>query len=843
MTEHTPMMQQYLKIKANYPTTLLFYRMGDFYELFLSDAEKAADLLGITLTARGKSGGNAIAMAGVPYHSADSYLAKLLAMGESVAICEQVGDVSAKGPVEREVVRVLTPGTVIDEALIDSRQASYVACFYKHKANFTAAVVDLSSGEFQIFSSKDAATCNNFLAQLSAKEILHCEGQTVAQNLPAKLQARPAWDFCPDTAFNNLCAKWACKDLAGFGIENKHPAIAAAGAILNYLQYTMPGAKFHLQAPKLVSSGAALVLDATSLRNLEITTNLSGGREHTLLGLLDKCCTSMGSRKLCAWLQAPLAEHSAINTRQDYVRSIFDNSLDTKLRPVLKQIADLERISARISIGTAKPRDLSSLRNSLHVLPEVISVLQTNPKLNDFKAALTNFDTLAHFLTDAIIDNPPTVLRDGGVIKTGFDAELDELRELSNGSSALLAAMERTEQDNTGISGLKVGYNRVHGYYIEISKAQLSGVTLPDNYRRRQTLKAAERFITPELKQHEDKVLSSKSRALTREKVLYESVINNLQQQSNALHKAAAKLAELDVLTNLAYIAAQKNWSAAQLCSENIIELKQSRHPVIEDLLSEPFIANDITLGGKTRTLLVTGPNMGGKSTAMRQIAIAVILAHIGSFVPAQSMLLGPVDRIFTRIGAHDDLANSRSTFMQEMSETANILHNATSNSLVLMDEIGRGTSTFDGMAIAAASLLELSNNIKCYCMFSTHYFELTDIAERSGCMKNIHLAAVEQNNKLVFLHKIQDGPASKSYGIKVAELAGVPQNVVKLAAAKLSELSAQTANCQLPLQLPAESDPIDDALSQLNPDEMSPKQCQNALYQLKELHKNSSLA
>lgn len=841
MSAHTPMIEQFLKIKADYPDTLLFYRMGDFYELFFSDAEKAAKLLNITLTARGKSGGQPIPMAGVPFHSADSYLAKLLQAGESIAICEQTGAVNAsKGPVKREVVRVLTPGTITDESLLNQNKTIILAAVCKLKNSYGLAAVEVASGRFFLNSAEDKITILRMLAQTNPTEVLINETEASDSFKNYNLQQRPAWEFNLETATQDLCKQFATADLDGFGIKQNHPAIPAAGALLQYLKYTQRQAAAHLLPPKIQRQSEFLELDSATARNLELTENPHGDRKHTLLEIIDLCATNMGSRQLERWLRMPLRDRSKILQRQNCIKVISANNLQANLDQDLKQISDIERIAARISLASAKPRDLSALCNSLQQFPAVQSKINM-PELTHIHNDLNGFQAMHSFLSAAIAPEPAVHLRDGGVIAHGFDSELDTMRSLSQNSSAGLIEMEAREQQRTNINALKIGYNRVHGFYIEITRAQLRDVDLPSDYQRRQTLKNAERFITPELKQHEDKVLSSQSRALAREKYLYEQVLIKLQADIKKLQAAATAIASLDIYQSLAKRAQSSNWNAPKFCDESCIKLQASRHPVVEDVISEPFIANDIALDSKTRLLLITGPNMGGKSTAMRQVALCTILAHIGSFVPADSMQLGPIDKIFTRIGANDDLAQARSTFMVEMTETANILHNATANSLVLMDEIGRGTSTFDGLALAWACAKQLEQ-IGSFCLFATHYFELTELDLDNNLISNIHLDAAEQGDNLVFLHQIKSGPANKSYGIQVARLAGLPGDVINSARNHLAQLESNHTVAVPQIVKHEQPHPLQHAVSELDPDQMSPRDCQIALYRLKELCKDATI-
>ncbi len=841
MENHTPMMQQYLRIKAEYPNILLFYRMGDFYELFYDDAHKASKLMGITLTARGSSAGKPIPMAGIPYHAAENYLAKLVKAGESVAICEQVGDpATSKGPVHREVARIITPGTITDEALLEERRDNLLVAVNQHEQTFGIATLDITSGRFQILEVPDIATLNSELARLKPAETLVSEDLDLSlwPDLPG-LRRRPPWEFEPETAVRLLTQQFNTRDLSGFGCDNLTVAITAAGCLLQYVKDTQRTALPHINSLQVERHDDKVIIDAISLRNLEIITNLRGGRENTLVEIYDQTATPMGSRLLGRWLTSPLKDHKLLNERHEVIDNISQQQNYVDLHDLLRQIGDIERIISRIALRSARPRDLMQLRNAFTVLPEIqqqLSIFNSN-KIKSLSEQINVFPELLKLLQQAILDNPPVVIRDGGVIADGYDAELDELRKLSENAGEFLVALETREKQRTGISTLKVGYNRVHGYYIEISRAQSEQA--PTEYIRRQTLKNAERFITPELKEFEDKALSSKSRALAREKFLYEELLDKLAEHIQVLQISAAALSELDVLNNLAERAITLRLCRPDFTSELGIHIEAGRHPVIEQVIDEPFVPNDICLDNAKRMLIITGPNMGGKSTYMRQTALIVLLAHIGSFVPAGKTSIGPIDRIFTRIGAADDLASGRSTFMVEMTETANILHNATANSLVLLDEIGRGTSTFDGLSLAWASAAHLATDIKALTLFATHYFELTTLPELIPHITNVHLDATEYEDKIIFLHAVKEGPANQSYGLQVAQLAGVPHSVVKLAKRKLFELENNVVEpikqtVQHDLFAEPKSHPLTEKINNINPDDLSPREALDVLYVLK---------
>lgn len=856
-SNHTPMMRQFLTIKRDYPTTLLFYRMGDFYELFFDDAKEGARLLDITLTQRGASDGNPIPMAGIPYHAVEGYLARLVKAGLSVAICEQVGQAGeGKGPVERKVVRVITPGTLTDEALLDERRDNLLVAIYPQATRWGVANLDLASGRFVVAEVEDYAQLETTLARLSPSELLIDELSVFPEQWATSewaklrgLRRLPPWQFDKQTATRKLCEQFNVQDLRGFGCEVLNPALAAAGALLQYVQDTQKSALPHLRSLTLEKEDEALYLDAASRRNLELDTNLSGGQTHTLMAVLDTTATAMGSRLLRRWLHRPLRQQSLLQARQIALQALQAHLFELTLFDSLKNIGDLERILSRVALRSARPRDIARIKDALLSLPQLKQQLDTvqSPLLQTLNQQLEPLPKLAEQLSRAIIDNPPVIIRDGGVIAAGYDAELDELRDLRENAGGFLLKLEEQEKARTGLSTLKVGYNRVHGYFIEISRAQSDKA--PVEYQRRQTLKNAERFITPELKVFEDKALSSQSRALSREKQLYEVLLDTLNDDLASLQQTAATLATVDVLQCLAERAETLNWCVPKLSQQEGIQIQAGRHPVVEQVVSTPFIANDLNFNPTTRMLMITGPNMGGKSTFMRQVALIVLLAHIGSAVPASAAVIGPIDRIFTRIGASDDLASGRSTFMVEMTETANILHNATAQSLVLMDEVGRGTSTFDGLSLAWASAEALAA-LGAWTLFATHYFELTRLADDLAGVANVHLSASEYGDELVFMHKVEAGPASKSYGLQVARLAGVPNKVIKRAQQKLSELEALESSSlknnqvkepqlQQPLQVDmfaVQSHPLVDEFKTIMPDDLTPKQALALLYSLKEL-------
>ncbi len=851
---HTPMMQQYLSLKAEHPNDLVFYRMGDFYELFFDDAKKASQLLDVTLTARGKTNGNPIPMCGVPFHAAENYLAKLVKQGVSVAICEQIGDpATSKGPVERAVVRVLTPGTLSDEALLDDRSDNLLAALHLNEGQYGIATLDMSSGRFQVLQATHEEELHSELQRLNPVEILISEEFPTIDWLDSwkGLRTQPPWLFDFDAADRLLNQQLGTKDLNAFGCSHLPIAICAAGCLLQYAKDTQRGNLPHIHCISVENREDGVALDAASRRNLELDTNLNGGQENTLFDVLNNTATSMASRLLRRWLNRPLRQLNELKSRQQSIAELQNNYLYENLNSHLKQVGDMERILTRVALHSARPRDLTRLLSSISVLPQIKSVL-IQSQLQHIQQLLNAAKPLPHLvdlLDRAMIENPPMVIREGGVIADGYDKELDELRALNSNAGEFLLAMEEREKQATGISNLKVGYNRVHGYYIEISRGQSDKA--PVEYIRRQTLKNAERFITPELKEFEDKALSAKSRALTREKQLYAELLETLNKDLQCLQNCASAISEIDLLATLAERAHSLNFCQPELTEQPSIDIQGGRHPVVEQVLSEPFVANDLQMNDKRKMLIITGPNMGGKSTYMRQAALIVLLAQIGSFVPATSAKIGLVDRIFTRIGSSDDLAGGRSTFMVEMMETANILHNATENSLVLMDEIGRGTSTFDGLSLAWACGYHLAEKVKAFTLFATHYFELTNLPETVSGTINLHLDATEHKDSIVFLHSVQEGPASQSYGLQVAKLAGIPKEVVMLAKNELQRLEHKTLSQeeksnqknktpQTDLFATNQLSELDLMMENIEPDELSPKDALEALYKLKHLSNRS---
>ncbi|EOW2356947.1 DNA mismatch repair protein MutS [Cronobacter sakazakii] len=843
---HTPMMQQYLKLKAQHPDILLFYRMGDFYELFYDDAKRASQLLDISLTKRGASAGEPIPMAGVPHHAVENYLAKLVNLGESVAICEQIGDpATSKGPVERKVVRIVTPGTISDEALLQERQDNLLAAIWQDSKGFGYATLDISSGRFRVSEPQDRETMAAELQRTNPAELLYAEDFAEMSLIEGRrgLRRRPLWEFELDTARQQLNLQFGTRDLVGFGVENAPRGLCAAGCLLQYVKDTQRTSLPHIRSITMERQQDGIIMDAATRRNLEITQNLAGGVENTLASVLDCTVTPMGSRMLKRWLHMPVRDTSVLRHRQQAIAALMEYS--TEIQPVLRQVGDLERILARLALRTARPRDLARMRHAFQQLPTLNTLLGEIDAeyVQTLREQMGDFAELRDLLERAIIEAPPVLVRDGGVIAPGYHEELDEWRALADGATDYLDRLEIREREKLGIDTLKVGFNAVHGYFIQVSRGQSHMV--PIHYVRRQTLKNAERYIIPELKEYEDKVLTSKGKALALEKQLYDELFDLLLPHLAELQKSAAALAELDVLTNLAERADTLNYHCPMLTDKPGIRLVEGRHPVVERVLNEPFIANPLSLSPQRRMLIITGPNMGGKSTYMRQTALIVLMAYIGSFVPAEQAEIGPIDRIFTRVGAADDLASGRSTFMVEMTETANILHNATEHSLVLMDEIGRGTSTYDGLSLAWACAESLANRIKALTLFATHYFELTQLPEKMEGVANVHLDAIEHGDTIAFMHSVQDGAASKSYGLAVAALAGVPKEVIKRARQKLRELESLSGNAaatqvdgtQMSLLAAAEeTSPAVEALENLDPDSLSPRQALEWIYRLKSL-------
>ena len=843
------MMQQYLRIKAQHPAMLLFYRMGDFYELFYGDAEKAARLLDITLTRRGASAGEPIKMAGVPYHAVEQYLAKLVKLGESVAICEQIGDPNtSKGPVERQVMRIVTPGTLTDSALLDDKRDNLLLALWAHHNTIGMAWLALAAGRFRATEIR-AGDLATELERLHPAEVLIAESADIALTAETGCAIRrlPEWQFDLDAATRALCRQFNSHDLAAYGLTDLPAATCAAGALIEYARATQGNSIAHVTALAIESSTAYVGLDPATRRNLEISETIRGEPAPTLLSLLDTCATSMGSRLLRHTLHHPLRARAQIRARLAAVALFASDGATAcdKLRSELKECVDVERITARIALKSARPRDLSGLRDTLARLPQLSVQLAAfdSPRVQELAADVQPLESVATLLLQAILPEPAAIVREGGVIADGFDADLDELRAIQNNCGQFLLDLEARERARSGIANLKVEYNRVHGFYIEVTRAQSDKV--PDDYRRRQTLKNAERYITPELKTFEDKALSAQERALAREKLLYDQLLDTLAPHIPALQRVATALAELDLLTTFAERAQTLDFCQPELADEPLIEIDAGRHPVVEAQV-DTFIANDTRLASSRQMLLVTGPNMGGKSTYMRQVALIALLTHCGSFVPARRAKIGALDQIFTRIGAADDLAGGRSTFMVEMTEAAYILHHATPASLVLMDEIGRGTSTFDGLALAWAIARHLLEANRSLTLFATHYFELTLLAQEFKQLANVHLDAVEHKDHIVFLHSVEEGPANQSYGLQVAQLAGVPPTVVRAARKHLLQLEQDGINrsgqpdlfaAPLPVEPPIPCDPAVLAkLRLLEPDALTPKQALEALYELKKL-------
>jgi len=848
---HTPMMQQYLRVKAEYPDVLLFYRMGDFFELFYDDAKRAARLLDITLTARGQSAGAPIPMAGVPAHSVDTYLARLVRKGESVAICEQIGDpAKSKGPVERQVVRVVTPGTVTDDTLLDERRETLVAALHVNGERYGLAWLDLGAGRLTVMelAGDDALVAE--LERLRPAEVLVAEGHPHPRPLPQagegakNVRPRPPWHFEYESANRHLTEQFGTRDLAGFGCANKPLAVGAAGALLQYVRDTQKSALPHLGGIITQERDDAVLMDPATRRNLELDESHTGNPDATLAGVFDHTATAMGGRELRRWMHRPLRDRAILRERYQAIDTLIADRVDTPLKEELAAVGDIERVLARVALRSARPRDLAQLRAALGRLPAIQALLGPldSPLIAKLRSRIATDPAIVALLERAVIESPPHLLRDGGVIAPGYDPELDELRAISTDTDRFLMDLERRERERTGLSSLKLGYNRVSGFFIEVNRSQAESV--PADYVRRQTVKNSERFLTAELRSFEDKVLGAREKSLAREKELYDALLSRLIEDLAALQASAAALAELDVIANLAERAVTLDLTRPELVEEPCIRIESGRHPVVERYIDQPFVPNDLELADERRMLIITGPNMGGKSTYMRQTALIAILASMGSFVPAERAALGPLDRIFTRIGASDDLAGGRSTFMLEMTETAAILNSATAQSLVLMDEVGRGTSTFDGMSLAWAAAAHIAANIRAFTLFATHYFELTTLAEEVPGIANVHLDATEHGEQLVFLHAVKPGPANQSYGLQVAALAGVPRSVIRSARKYLAELERErehlkgaSPQAELPFASRARdtsADALIGELEALNPDELSPREALEALYRLK---------
>ncbi|WP_420042578.1 DNA mismatch repair protein MutS [Bordetella genomosp. 9] len=867
LSGHTPMMQQYLRLKAEAGPLLLFYRMGDFYEMFYEDAERGARLLNLTLTKRGASNGSPIPMAGVPVHAMEQYLAKLVALGESVAICEQIGDPAAsKGPVERRIVRIVTPGTLTDDALLPAKADRCLAAVFPGAGRAPRAGLawlNLASGEFHVAECAPAQI-ESELHRIAPAEVVCPEGADLHIGFDGAYARVPDWHFESDGARAHLLAHFRTDSLAGFDVEDMPAGIRAAGALLRYAARTQSQALSHVQGIQVERPGQYVLMDPVTRRNLELTQTLSGEESPTLFSVMDHCRTPMGSRLLRRWLHHPLRDNGVAMQRQQAISALLAARLDTpaglaaalpldRLRETLNRFPDIERIAARVALRSARPRELASLRDALADLPalcEQVRALSSEGRFAALAQSLSLDGAVHALLAGAIAPEPAAAIRDGGVIATGFDAELDELRALATDGGDFLIQLEARERERSGIPNLRVEFNRVHGFYIEVSKGQADKV--PEDYRRRQTLKNAERYITPELKAWEDRVLSAQDRSLAREKWLYEQVLEQLGGHVRALSDCAAALAELDTLAALAEHARRHDWVAPELADEAEIDIEAGRHPVVERAI-ERFTPNGCRLDATRRMLLITGPNMGGKSTYMRQVALIALLARMGSFVPAASARIGRLDRIFTRIGAADDLAGGRSTFMMEMTEAAAILAASTPSSLVLMDEIGRGTSTYDGLALAWAIALRLLTHNRALTLFATHYFEITRLPAEQPTAANVHLAAAESAGGIVFLHEVRDGPASRSYGIQVAQRAGIPAAVIRQASRELERLEAQgaptpqlglfSAAAQADAQSAAlaaaaeESESllaVRDALANVDPDSLTPREALETLYRLK---------
>jgi DNA mismatch repair protein MutS len=836
LQDHTPMMQQYLRLRAEHPEHLLLYRMGDFYELFYDDAVRASSLLDITLTQRGQSAGRPIPMAGVPYHALDQHLARLVKLGVSVAICEQVGDpATSKGPVERRVQRIVTPGTLIDEGLLEERGENRLVAAVRQGDACGLASLDIAGGRLRLHPCTPA-NLPQALLRLGAVELLVPEGEQLPLPDGIPVRARPGWEFEPEGARQRLCRLFGVHDLHGFGCSDLPLAVGAAGALLTYAEAMLKAPLSHLTGLQVEQDDDCIALDAASLRNLEVFRETGGGERRTLFGVLDETVTAMGSRQLRRWVERPERSHARVRARLAAVATLRERRAFQELTTPLRRIGDLERVLTRIALERASPRDLARLRDAIDALPELIERVPADSGCAPWAGRLRTFPALLATLRAALVEAPPMVLRDGGVLAAGYDAELDRLRSLQADAGDYLLELEQRERARTGIPNLRVGYNRIHGYYVETTRQFAE--RLPPEYTRRQTLKNAERYILPELKAFEDEALSSTSRALARERELFGQLLGSVAPDLPALFACANAVAELDVLANFAERAHSLRWVAPTFVDDCRIDIRAGRHPVIEAARADAFVPNDLQLDAARRMLVITGPNMGGKSTYMRQSALIVLLAHIGSCVPADEAVLGPIDRIFTRIGAADDLSGGRSTFMVEMTETANILRHATSASLVLLDEIGRGTSTFDGLSLAWATAEHLARECRSLTLFATHYFELTALASDLEGVANVHLSAARHGDGVVFLHAVREGPASQSYGLEVARLAGVPPGVIERAQQHLARLENGRVEAsrgpQQDLFSPPPQSPVLTAIARLDPDGLSPREALLALYRLK---------
>jgi DNA mismatch repair protein MutS len=837
-TQHTPMMQQYLRIKAEHPDHLVFYRLGDFYELFFDDAKQAAASLGITLTQRGQMNQNPIPMAGVPHHAADQYIARLLKQGFCIAVCEQIGDPAlSKGPVERAVTRIITPGTLSDEHFLNHDTDAILLAAVSVKNQIGLAWLDLAAGRFQLMQLSDTAQYHDEVARIHPAECLIPEGaKALYPQHQSKLTKRPPWEFEHETAERLLCQQFKCKDLQGFDCQDHTAAICAAGALLQYVQHTQRQTLPHLNGITTLQRSDHLQLDANTRMHLNLTENPTSNHQHTLYHVLNHTHTGMGKRLLKRWIHQPLRCPQNTNERLDAISALMQTPKQSTLTTILERIADLERILGRVALLTARPKDLEQLGLTLEQLPLLKDTLNDAFELQPFTQNLQCFESIHQCLKRALVENPPQLIRDGGVIADGFDQTLDILRNFSQNSAQILSDIEQKERASTGLSTLKLGFNKIHGYYLELSKTQAEQA--PDHYQRRQTLKHSERYIIPELKQFEEQALSAHAKALAQEKALYQTLLTDLIPNLQALQATAHAIAQIDVLNSLALTAQKHNWCRPQRTMEPKIDIMEGQHPIVATQPNITFIANNCTLNQTGHMHCITGPNMGGKSTYMRQVALITLLAHLGSYVPAVSATIGSFDRIFTRIGAHDDLASGRSTFMVEMTETAQILHNATPHSLVLIDEIGRGTSTYDGMALAWAVAFELLK-IQCKTLFATHYFELTQLAEQHPCIHNYHLAAQAYEDQIIFKYQVTPGPASQSYGIQVAQLAGLPKSVIQHAQQRLSEISEHPQQLSLiseystPSSTPT-AHPMIDELEALNIDALTAKDALDLIYQWK---------
>lgn len=869
MSSNTPMMRQYLEIKSEYPDAILFFRLGDFYEMFHEDAVTASRVLGLTLTSRNKGAAEQVPLCGIPYHSSQGYIARLVGNGFKVAVCEQVEDPRAvKGIVKRQVTEVVTPGLVVDTDTLQPKENNFLMALCQADEDLGVAFVDITTGDFRVTQCRDLDELGSEVLSIAPREVLIADdetGQALHAALREQLEGRlvnplPGWVYEYDRARGLLLDFFQVKSLDGFGCESLPAAVRAAGAVLHYLEESRKGGLDHIRTPATYLTQDYLILDAATRRNLELTGTMAEGRKKgSLLGVLDRTVTAMGGRKLRHWISYPLASVSRIQARHAALAELVEKSLlRADLHEALDGVYDLERLAGKISMANANAKDLIALRASVARLPGMLEQLGSLDAalLNELATRIDPLDDVSELIGRAIVDEPPFVLREGGLIRDGYNEELDELRTISRDGKGWIARLEQQERERTGIGSLKVRFNKVFGYYIEVTRTHLARV--PEDYERKQTLVNAERFITPALKEYESKVLGAEERTVTLEYDLFQQVRQQVALQGRRLQETADALAALDVLLALATVAHDGNYVRPEVDESTVLTIEEGRHPVIERMsLEERFVPNDAILDTRENQLLIiTGPNMAGKSTYMRQVALITLMAHMGSFVPARQAHIGLVDRIFTRVGASDNLASGHSTFMVEMTETANILNHATQRSLIVLDEIGRGTSTFDGVSIAwaVAEYLHDNTRVAAKTLFATHYHELAELARTRDRVQNWNIAVKEWNDQIIFLRRIVKGSASHSYGIQVARLAGIPLQVIDRAKEVLHNLEAGELALEEPPPLarkrgqkrPAESpqlslfaagpDPLREKLQEIDVSVLTPLEALNVLDGLKKL-------